>query len=561
MSKQLLMVLNALAVIAVIIVLTGCAAATPAPAQPPPATTQPTEAQQAAPQATALQPTASPPTAAPSTSKTPADVFVMCVNNQPKNIDPHVGSSNPEKEQQTAQYDALLRYEDASFTLAPALATEWAYNDDYSEITLTLRDGVKFHDGSVLTSEVAKFGLERAIEIGQGESYFLDPVKEMATPDAGTLVITLDGPNPEFVYGLTRIFIPSMQAVKEHEVDGDLAKGWFAEHEAGSGPYVLADWVVGQKITLKRFEDYWGGWGGNHMGTFELRVVAEPATQRLLIEQGECDYADSITRDDLITLSGNPDIKIADDVSAQAYYIAMNMQKGPLTNPKLREALKYAFDYDAVIEQAMMGYASKMHGPAPSMLGYHNSSLPKATYDLDKAAQLLKEAGINPGQVTLTLMYLQPWVHERNASLILQASLAELGIKLEVEGLPWATLVERNGNPDSRPDLSFYAVYAPTPSMHASLFPMLHTGSQHWSYFGYSNPQVDKLLDEAPTIVDDAERERAYMELQKILDDDHFAIYAFLENNIEVFRSHVQNYQFRPAWSKTLNYHGLYKTQ
>ena len=108
---------------------------------------------------------------------TPPGIFVMCVNNQPKNRSTR-RHSNPEKEQQTAQYDTLLSYEDGGFKLAPSLATDWKYNDDQSELTLTLRDGVKFHDGSTLTSEVAKFGLERAKKIGQGEAYLLDPIRE-----------------------------------------------------------------------------------------------------------------------------------------------------------------------------------------------------------------------------------------------------------------------------------------------------------------------------------------------------------------------------------------------
>jgi peptide/nickel transport system substrate-binding protein len=193
------------------------------------------------------------------------------------------------------------------------------------------------------------------------------------------------------------------------------------------------------------------------------------------------------------------------------------------------------------------------------MLAYHNANLPKPTYDLAKASQILKDAGINPSDVSLTLMYLQPWVHEKNAGLIFQASLAELGIKLELEGLPWATVVERNGSPDNRPDMSMYALYSPTPSIHSSLYPMLRSGSKHWSYFGYENPEVDRLLDEIPTITDEAAREQAYLDLQKILDDDQFAIYTFMEDNIEVFRSNVKGYRFRPAWTKLLNYDGIYK--
>jgi peptide/nickel transport system substrate-binding protein len=545
MSKRLLQVL--VLVVVVSLLLSACGGTpTPAPTQAPPKPADPTKAPVA-------------PTAVPPTPAAAASTFIMCVNNQPKNIDPHIGSSNPEAEQQTAQYEALLAYEDGGFKLVPSLATEWKFNADATKLTLTIRQGVKFHDGSTLTAEVAKAGLQRAIDIGQGESYFLAPVKSMETPDANTLVINLSGPSPEFAFGLTRIFIPSAKAVQEKATGGDLGKAWFAEHEAGSGPYMLREWVIGQKIVLQRFPDYWRGWSGKHVDTFELRVVAEPATQRLLIEKGDCDYADSITRDDAVTLATNKAIKISRSPSPSPFYIAMNTTNGPLKNPKLREAMKYTLDYDAVVAQAMSGFASKMWGPVPPSLNSHNSALPKPEYNLKKAQQIMADAGIKPGDVTLKIMYLQPWIHEKNTVLILQASLAEIGIKAELEGLPWASIVERHGNPATRPDMSIYTIFAPTPSPYSGLFPMLRTGSKHWSYFGYSNPKVDKLLDEVTTIADDTKRDAAYKELQKVLDDDSFAIYAFLEDEIQVFRSNVQNYQYRPAWNKQLNYYTIYK--
>jgi peptide/nickel transport system substrate-binding protein len=418
---------------------------------------------------------------------------------------------------------------------------------------------VKFHDGSTLNAEVAKAGLERSKTIGQGESFFLDPVESIEAPDANTVVIHLNAPSPEFVLGLTRIFIPSMQAVQEHEVDGDLAQNWFAENVDGTGPYIMTEWIKGQSITLSKFDDYWQGWEGNHIDEFDLRVVAEPATQRLLIEQGECDYADSITRDDVNALSSNPDIDVEEHTAPSPFYIAMNTQKGPLADVKVREAMSYALDYNSVIEDAMSGHAGMAWGPLPTSFPQHLDTLPKPEYNLEKAASMLKEAGYGPGDLELTFMYLEPWIHEKNTGLILQSSLAEIGVQLNLEPQPWATIVERHANPDTRPDMSIYTVYAPTPSPNSILFPMFHSGSNHWSYFGYNNPEVDHLLDTAPTIVNDEERTQAYKDLQELIYYDYPAIYAFQENEIQVFRSTVHGYTFRPAWNKLLNYYGLYK--
>jgi len=541
-------------VVAILLLSTACAPAAEQPVATQP-TSPPAETEAAAPTQVAEAPAEEPEAVAPAEKTT----FIMCVNNQPKNIDPHVGSSNPEQEIQLAAYETLVTYEPGTFDLKPLLATAWEYNDDYTQLTLTIRDGVKFHDGSTLDAEVVKAGLERSMTIGQGESFFLDPIDSIETPDTNTVVINLKSSAPEFVLGLSRIFIPSNNAVNEHDVDGDLGQNWFAENAAGTGPYAMTEWVKGQTITLSGFDDYWQGWDGKHVDEYKLRVVAEPATQRLLIEQGECDYADSITRDDVTALSSNSDIKIEEHTAPSPFYIAMNTQKGPLADVRVREAMQYALDYDAVIEQAMSGHASMAWGALPTSFPQHLDTQPKPEYNLEKAAEMLKEAGYEPGELELTFMYLEPWIHEKSSGLVLQAGLAEIGVKLNLEPQPWATIVERHANPDTRPDMSMYTVYAPTPSPNSIFFPMFHSGSNHWSYFGYNNPEVDKLLEEASTIIDDEARDQAYRDLQQLIADDYPAIYAFQENEIQVFGSNVNGYEYRPAWNKLLNYYGLYK--
>ena len=535
----------------ILLLVAACGSATEAPAvaeptSPPPATE-------------AVAPTEPPAeeTAAPEPEAEPA-TLIMCVNNQPKNVDPHVGSSNPEQEIQLGAYETLVTYTGGTYDLQPLLATAWEHNDAYDQFTLTIREGVKFHDGSTLDAEAVKAALERSMTIGQGESFFLSPVDTIETPDASTVVINLKATTPEFINGLTRIFINSRQAAVDHEVDGDLGQGWFGENVAGTGPYPMTEWIIGQTIKLTRFDDYWQGWDGNHIDEYELRVVAEPATQRLLIEQGECDYSDSITRDDVKAMSANPDIKIEDNDGVSPFYIAMDTQKGPLADVKLREAMQYVLDYQTVIDEAMSGYASLAWSAVPSSFPQHLDTLPKPEYDLEKAAELIEAAGYEPGDLELTFMYLEPWIHEKTTGLVLQSSLAEIGVTLNMEPQPWATIVERHANPETRPDMTMYRIYTPTPSPNSILFPMFHSGSNHWSYFGYSNPDVDALLESAPTVADDAERAQAYKDLQQKIADDYPSIYAFVENEIQVFRSNIQGYYARPAWNKLLPYYDLY---
>jgi peptide/nickel transport system substrate-binding protein len=493
----------------------------------------------------------------PAQSATAPVEFVMLVNNQPNSIDPHIGSSNPDLEILRAAYETLVELDAATSKLLPLLATNWVSNDDATAFTFTLRRGVKFHDGGTLTAEAVKQAFERSLTINRGESYLIKVIDRIETPDARTVRFRLKAPTPEFVFNLTRIFIPSPKALKEKAVGGDLAQGWLAQNTAGSGPYKMTSWERGQRIILDKFDEYWRGWDGSRVSRYVLRLVPEPGTQRLIMERGEGDFADSITVDDAIQLKNSPRL----DVVAKAgnpIYVLIN-PKGPLADRRVRRAIALAYDYDSLVNDIMKGFGVRMAGAIPdSMLG----SNPNVTMDklnLDEAKRLLAEAGHPNGGFTLRYVYFESWIFERDAGLVWQNNLKKLGIDMKVEGLPWATMIDQIVTPDRRPDLAMVAQFTPTPSPLPLLEPMYSAGSKHWSYLGYYNPRVEYLLAKAAKTVDQAEREKVYKELEMLLWQDQASIFAMQKPDIAVFRKGVKGFKYNWHWSLILNYYDISK--
>ncbi len=485
--------------------------------------------------------------------------LVMLVNSPTDHIDPDIGASVPHTRLLTAMYEALLTFKPETTELTPALATSWQSNGDKSEYTVKLRDGVKFHDGTTMDAESVKVSFERSQKIGKGESYLIKDVEKVEAVDPKTVRFKLKKSSPEFPFALTRIFIVSPKAIKDNEKNGDLAQAWFSRHEAGTGPYKLAEWVENQKYVLDKFPDYWQGWQGNHVEKLVFRIVVENATQRLLLERGEADYAENIVYEDLKELSKNPNIKIERRVAPKPFYISFNTERKPLNDPRVRQAISLAFDYDGVIQQAMLGYATPMQGPVPTSYPGHLKSLPAGKQDLDKAKKLLAEAGYPKGGFKLRYMFLEHWLFEKTVGLLLQSTLKELGIDLVIEPQPWATMVAKMKDPNERPDLVMYAQTTPTPSPLTILYPMFYSKSDHWSHFTYKNPEVDSLLDKVSGVLDDGQRARVYEQIQEKIYNDYPQIYVFSQDEVSVFRSNVKGYALQPTWARMLNYYGLYK--
>lgn len=486
-------------------------------------------------------------------------VFTALVNNQPPQIDPAGGAGNPELEFARACYETLLNADpNDSNNLLPALATAWESSADKKVWTFALRAGVTFHDGSLFDANDVKVGVERAMAIAKGESSLLRNVDRVEVLDGLTVQFVLRESEPGFAYAMTRMFIPSSEAVAAHEQNGDLGRGWLSENEAGSGPYTLVEWVRGERIVLDRFEGYWRGWDGQHVDRFVLWCVPEAATQALIMERSEAQAADNILLEDAARLQSNPLVRVV-PCPGDPMYLCMNTTRGPLSNKLVREAIAYAFDYETLLSTVMGGFAERLGGPIPDNIWAANADL-AVHYDLQKAKDLLAQAGYPDGGFTLEYMYFAPWLYEEAAGLMFQESLRQLGIGLTIEGQPFVTWSARATNPDLRPDFGFGAVFAggaPTPD--ALLRQMYHSGSAgHWAYWGYDNPAFDHLLDVAASELDDARRATLYGVCQEMVFYDYASIYIMKKPSIIVFANSVQGFQHDPAFAHILNYYDLY---
>jgi peptide/nickel transport system substrate-binding protein len=476
--------------------------------------------------------------------------FVIANYVHPKEIDPMgPGVSTTDIFIKQTLYETLVEYDPNTGQLVGVLATDWQASPDAKVYTFKLREGVKFHDGSLLTAEAVKLSFERAIDQGFTKGSYLRDVDTVEAVDDLTVRVNLKEPSPIFMGNIPDIYIASADALKAHFKDD-----WFLTHEAGSSAYMLKSFEPGgELIQFDPFPDYWRGWGrdgflttlpqgAKHLGRIESRNVPEPATARLLAESGEVHALPWYPISYFSELRYNPVIKSTTAPSYRVSLLPLNVAHGPLKDIRLRQMLQYAFPYDAYL-QYYAGFAEPAVGPiTPRFLSC--PGLKPYTQDLEKAKALLAEAGYKPGE--LTLSYIWPTgggEEQKQPGILLQDALRQIGVNLTVETIPWANIVERvAAGADKTPDI-MTLINAPksTDPGAAFLLQFYHSSNagKTYNWGRYINPEFDKLLDEAMATPDQTKRYEMYCKAQDMVLADATHVYLayppfFLALNTDV---------------------------
>ena len=274
-----------------------------------------------------------------------------------------------------------------------------------------------------------------------------------------TVEIQLSSADFQFWAGLPHIKILSADAIAANESDGDMAGDFFRENVVGTGPYQLVRWDPGRQTEMSAFEDYWGGWEGSHVETFIARYGLDFSTRLLLMEDGELH---------LIDWAGLSDIRRAETSDAinynlgnplQGFYHFMK-QDGPLADKKVRQALMHAYPYEAMIE-VMQGVALPLSSPALSGTIGHCEVFEPAQ-DMEAARALLAESDYADG-FSVRQAYRHANEPRRFAAVLFQEALAELGIEVVLDDIPWGTFIDAQRNFDTAYDMTSHWLNIPIP--------------------------------------------------------------------------------------------------
>ena len=533
--------------VAITLVLTQCAPA----AAPTPTTVPPT-------------PTKAPPTPTPVPTVAKENVFVYAHGPTFPDIDPSISFSNDSVVMGNA-YETLVFYNPpgSEKVLSPQLATSWEPSEDGLAWTFHLQKGIKFHDGTDFNAEAVEYSVERTINMGMGAAFIWDAVEDVKVIDDYTVEFKLKYAAPLDLiassgYGAW-IFSPTCT-----EAQGEKASEWFNEgHDCGSGPYMIESYERGRRLAMTRFDDYWGGWKEGQFDKVVFEIVVDPVVQQQMLEAGEASAAYDLPRENFAALDARDDVTVYINPSFMNLVGLYNMKKEPTNNKLVRQALSYAFPYQQFIESAMLGQATQAYGPVPVGVWGHSEDLFQYHYDLDKARELLAEAGYPEGGFDLVMTYATGDMDERQVGELWKAELAKLGINLEVRGMEWEAQWDlAMSDPMAAQDIFVMYWWPDYITPYTYLFNMFHCEEEILFNDGYyCNPEFDELIDKGNELAatDRAEAERLFIEAQKILIEDAASMFFYDRANNHELRSDIKGYVDNPAYPHIIFVYKLWK--
>jgi peptide/nickel transport system substrate-binding protein len=489
-------------------------------------------------------------------------ILTVVMTTDPPNIDPAVVTDYEAGIVTFNVYEGLLDYNLADYTIKPALATNWEIAPDGKSAIFTLRQGVKFHDGTPFNADAVKYSIERTQAMNQAPATYLAPITKIEVLDPYKIKLSTDTTWAFWEDALaTRkaLGIVSPTYVKAHITASDpWAAEWMGQHTCGTGPYVLEDWQIGQYVKLVKNANYWGGWKPEQFSTVFIKTVREPAVEELMIKSGEADIAFDVPETDLATLDKDPNIYAKSLPGMAQLFFPMKCSKGPFQDIRIRKAVTYALDLDEIA--TVYPGAEKAQGAIPrSMLGA-DPTAPIYPHDPEAARLLLAEAGYKPGALTLTLTYVAGAEWERRAALIAQQNLADVGINLKVESMPWSVIFPLLADPAVSPDWYIFYSAARFADPHGIMWETFSTVALGPSGFnnGYSNTAFDTLLDEATRTPDREARAALYRQANRILIQDMPAIFVWEMPYSFVHRESVKG-MVPELIDRTYHFYDLYR--
>jgi len=451
---------------------------------------------------------------------------VMAVYSTFTTLDPYDANDTLSQAAVKSFYQGLFGF-DKDLKLVNVLADSYDVTKDGLVYTIKLKKGIKFHDGTTFDATAVKANLDRVTDpANKLKRYTLfNRVAKTEVVDPATVKITLKEQFSPFINVLAHpsAVMISPTALKKYGKE-------IAFHPVGTGPFEFVEWKQTDYLKGKKFAGYWKT-GYPKIDTITWKPVVDNNTRSAVMQTGEADFAFSIPFEQAAVLKASPKVDLIDGPSIIQRYVSFNTQVKPFNDPKVRQAINYAINKEALTKVAFSGYAIPAEGVLPKGVAF-NTKLGPWPYDPAKAKALLKEAGYPDGFET-TLWSAYNYSTAQKVIQFVQQQLAQVGVKVQVRALEAGQrveLVENAPDPATAPVRMYYVGWSSsTGEADWAMRPLLASESMPPRAFNtayYKNPQVDGDIAKALTVTDDAQKAKLYGDAQKRIWDD--APWAFL---------------------------------
>jgi peptide/nickel transport system substrate-binding protein len=526
--------LTTISVLSVVVLLVSACVQTPIPTEAPAEAEAPAPTEAPAPEEEAA-PTEAPAETGPKSGGT----LVFATSIDVPSLEPHLESADAWHRRKALIYENLT-WVDYDVVAQPQLAESWEISDDGVTYIFHLREGVKFHNGKELDAEDVKYSLERQLDpdvgsAGRGDLTMIDTIEVV---DQYTIKITLQTPTGPFLAALGgryNAIIP-----KDSAPDGETLR----RTAIGTGPFMVEEFVPTEKLVLVKNPDYWEE-GKPLLDKLVIQVIPDEQTVLAGLRTGEIDMATLEDAKNYLLLEGDETLVLNRTPAIKIDTLELPPDNPPLDDIRVRQAILLALDKESIMEAGILGLGRVVGGMPPAMTYWSlpPEELPNQTRDVEKAKQLLAEAGY-PDGFDLTLRIIVGYGTMAADAPVIAANLKDVGINVEVETVDLGVWIEdwRNRRePVTRnawggfmdPDLLYYRHF--------------HTPPEGMDFRRWNNATADELLDKGRSTVDPAERKEYYDEIQRMMAEDPVMVPLYSADLLNAMQPYVKEYIQHPS--------------
>ncbi len=471
-------------------------------------------------------------------------VLTAAMDLEPATLDPAFGNA-PGKDRTVYNqiFEGLyIQSEDGS--LLPQLAETWDIASDGLSVVFHLRKGVTFHDGTPFNAEAAKFNLDRIInpDSGARARQFVVDLASAEVVDEFTLKVSFAQPSGAVLSGLANE-AGAMSSPTALAADPE----GFGRNPVGTGPFRFVSWQGGDRITVERYDGYWGkdsaGEQLPYLDGVVTRFIPNSAVKIVEVRSGNVLLGDTILDKDYAQIEADPNVDIFPNHVGTAQFASFNLTRPPFDNVDLRKAVALGINRQAISDIVTGGTGTVTPTFEPQTSWAFAEGLQPHAYDPDQAKAAYKASG-HSGPITLSVIQRDP---DTRIAQIIQAQLAEVGITIKIETLErqawldkvlkhdYEFAVHRANTPRVDPDMSFSTYYSRNAAS---------------NYPGVSDEAIFDAVDKARSMSDQAERAKVYIDIQRMLLDNYYQTYFFFRNNADIIHTSLHGVErdFSGQW-------------
>lgn len=444
-------------------------------------------------------------------------------------------------------YDSLMRWLDNPPRLQPWLAESYTVSADGMRYTFKLRPGVRFHDGTELTADDVVYSMERILALKQGAFSLFAPLVDPGSTraiDRHTVEFNLKTASAIFTATTHDIYVVNSALVRRNERSGDWGEEWLARNEAGSGSFILNRFDPARGFLARRFDQHFLGPAG--LSEIDFRYVAEVNSRVLGLIRGDFQGTDPyMPVDQIKRLQADPNMNVMEAESTRLFYATMHSARPPLNDINFRKAMCHAFDYQGWIDNILGGSVVRNTHVIPNPMWGAPKDVAGYDFDLEKARMYLSRVREPLREIVVAGMI--GYEQSMQAAALLQNGLNRIGVQTRLVNEPFPVTSQRMRDPQQMYDILFLwrsTFYADPHNWAGELLHSNRRGAGNASF--YSNPAIDRLLDQALAAPDQERRAPLYEQVARLSSEDAAGIYVHNTKWFGPFRRNVSGVRFCP---------------